>query len=91
MYTTCTINHYLLTCHNLANCALYLTIIELEANHSMLLNNFTVGFLAAFAVVSLVLMVVLLAVATCTVIVCWKKIIAYMRRKMSDDTLGLIK
>ena len=54
----------------------------------MLLNNFAVGFLAAFVVVLLVLMFVLLAVATRAVIVCWKKI---MRRKMSDDTFGLIK
>ena len=54
----------------------------------MLLNNFAVGFLAAFVVVSLVLMFVLLAVAT---FVCRKKIIAYRKRKMSDDTLGLIK
>ena len=57
----------------------------------MLLNKFTVGFLVAFVVVSLVLIVVLLAVAMCTVIVCRKKIIAYRRRKMSDDTFGLIK
>ena len=69
----------------------FLTIIELEANHSMLLNNFIVGFLAAFVVVSLVLMLALLVVVACAVNVCRKKIITYRRRKMSDDASTLIR
>ena len=69
----------------------FLTIIELGANHTMLLNNFTVGLLAALVVVSLVLMFVLLVIVTRGVNVCRKKIIAYRRRKMSDDASTLIR
>ena len=70
---------------------IFVTIIELEANHSMLLNNLTVCFLTAFVVVSLVLMLALLVVVPCAVIVCQNKIIACRRREMSDDATELIR